>query len=102
MTDDFTIDFARGRVPVPEPLSNTERTLLRDLAHPGLPLWKVLRELDDYREGLKEALVDVKQDIEDPEIRAKWRQVQNAAGAITQVLAKFEAALTLEQKDERA
>ena len=96
MKDEFTFDPAVHRVPEPEPLDNTERKLLRDLAQPGLPLWKVLRQFTDYQSGLKESLGDPEQDLEDVAVRRNFAKVQNAIAACTQLMNMFEQTLQLE------
>lgn len=96
MQDEFTFNPAVHMVPVPEPLDNTERKLLRDLAQPGLPLWKILRQFSDYQNGLKESLGDPEQDLEDVATRRNFAKVQNAIAAVTQLMNMIEQALALE------
>lgn len=73
-------------------LSNTERAMLRGLAEPGGPLWKIVRSMVDYGDGLKQALVTA--DFDNPGEQAAIRKVQATYLAIIWVQNTLEAALT--------
>lgn len=94
MQTEFQFKPFVAEIAEPEPLSNTERQLLRELAEPGLPLWKIMRQLHDYREGLKEAIADPEFDLEDPAVRRTFAKIQNGIASITDVFSRFEQALT--------
>lgn len=89
----FTFDPARERVPSPQDLSITDRQLLRDLCTPGLPLWKVLRQLSDYRDGLLESLSDPKVDVWTDEGRKAYMKVQTSIHAINDLFNRIEQAV---------
>lgn len=89
---DFKMSGTSVEIPEVPGLSNTERAMLRGLAEPGAPLWKIMRSMVDYGEGLKQALVTA--DFDDPAQQAAIRKVQAAYVAVQWVQSTFEAALT--------
>lgn len=78
-------------VPVVEDLSNTERALLRELFQPGAALWKIVRSMVDYGEGLKDALLTA--DLSDKEDRRSAAKAQATIIAVQWVKETFEQAL---------
>ena len=96
----FKFDPARLRVPEPQDLDNTERVLLRDLLAPGLPLWKIVRQCVDYRDGLKESLSDPEMDLENPETRRAVFKTQTAIAAINDLIQRIETMLYIEGDSE--
>lgn len=73
-------------------LSNTERAMLRGLAEPGGALWKIMRSMIDYGEGLRDSLATA--DFDNPAQQAAIRKVQATYLATVWVKETLEAALT--------
>lgn len=92
MADNFALRGTSIEIPEVPALSNTERAMLRGLAEPGAPLWKIMRSMIDYGESLKQALMVA--DFDDPSQVAALRKVQATYVAITWVQTTFENALT--------
>jgi hypothetical protein len=88
----------RLEVPIPAELSNIERGMLRQMAEPGQPLWKVLRKMVDYGAELKDAIVSA--DLTDPSELGGARKVQATIVAIEWVQQTFEAAMTDAEHEE--
>jgi hypothetical protein len=79
-------------IPNPEALSNTERAMLREMALPGNPLWKIFRSMVDYGESLSKSLVTV--DLTDPASVNAARTVQATILAVQWVQDTFAQALS--------
>lgn len=79
-------------------LSNAERQMVRALLEPGQPLWKIVREMVDYREDLKSSLMDA--DLTDPTTIRNSIKVQATAAAITEFVLKLETSLELQPEEE--
>ena len=92
MAEPFKFDPMSKEVPEVEDLTNGERELLRGLAEPGNPLWKIMRKIVDYREGLTQSLLSVK--FNSPESLEAARQTQAAALSIHWLEQFMAAALT--------
>jgi hypothetical protein len=73
-------------------LTNAERAMLRSLAEPGMPLWKILRRMVDYGQGLQQSLL--KANVYNPAELGRIANVQATALACIWVQENFEAALT--------
>lgn len=78
-------------IPLPEDLGDGEKELLRSLTEPGMPLWKIFRSMLDYREGLKEAVINA--DDDDDAQKAAIRKTKAAIVAIDWTITTFEQAL---------
>lgn len=72
-------------------LTNGERAMLRPLAEPGGPLWKIFRSMLDYGDGLRESLVSA--DLLNPEEVNRARKVQAVVIAVDWTLETFKQAL---------
>ena len=81
-----------SEIPNPETLSNTERAMLREMAQPGGPLWKVFRSMVDFGEGLSQSLIG--SDLLDPQQVNAARKTQATIIAVAWVMETFEQALT--------
>lgn len=92
MENGFKLRGLANEVPEVEDLSNTERALLRELAEPGGPLWKIMRRMHDYGEELKQSLVGA--DFDDPLQLRAMRKVQATITASHWVEQTFASALT--------
>lgn len=96
----FTLGGSALEIPEPQDLSNTEREILRGLAEPGGGLWKILRSMVDYGEGLKQALVAA--DFSDEAQMSQARKVQATIVACQWVTETFENALShVDEPQER-
>lgn len=92
MSEPFKLAGLAIEVPIVEDLSNTERALLRSLAEPGNPLWKILRKMIEYREGLQQSLLTAS--FGTPEGIDVARKIQAAGLACAWVEEFFDTALT--------
>jgi hypothetical protein len=92
MTEPFKLLGDRITVPVVEDLSNTERAMLRGLAEPGAPLWKIMRKMFDYADDLKQSLISV--DLTDEASLKAAAKIQATIIAAYWVQQTFETALT--------
>lgn len=100
MPEPFKLAGLKAEIPVIEDLSNTERALLRSLAEPGNPLWKILRSLIDYRDGLTQSLLTI--DFGSTEMIETGRKIQATALAIVWLEEVLAAALTdVEEHEEK-
>jgi len=102
MAKQFKFDAAFDDVPVPEDLTNGERAILRDMLEPGNPLWKIMRSMLDYREGLKQGLLGT--DLTNQKDIEAARKVQATAVAIywlEEMIAQSLVDVT-EKKEEQA
>lgn len=73
-------------------LTNGERAVLRSLNEPGGPLWKVLKRMLDYGEGLQQSLLMV--NVWNDDQRSKMATIQATGLACIWVQQNFEAAMT--------
>lgn len=97
---EYTFIGRKIEIPNPEDLSNTERAMLRGMAEPGAPLWKVLRKMVDYVEGLTQSLIGV--DLLDPAEVTQARKVQATIQAAQWAIDTFSAALSdVEEPDKK-
>lgn len=102
---EFQFKELEVEVPQVPDLGNTEKEILRGLAEPGGPLWKIMRRMRAYGEGLKEALATA--DLDDPAAIRAVKKIQATIAAVAWVEATFESALTPgpeqeEKTDERS
>jgi hypothetical protein len=88
----FHLIGTSAEIPEVPGLSNTERAILRGLAEPGGALWKIMRSMVDYGEGLKQALMSA--DFDNPAQQAAIRKVQATYLATVWLQETLEAALT--------
>lgn len=91
MTEKFRFEQLEVEIPEVDDLGNAEKEILRGLAEPGGPLWKIMRRMTSYGEELKQSLITV--DLDDPDQVRAVRKVQATIIAIAWVHSTFEQAL---------